>query len=119
MKLPVRHTPLAYLRNGASRSGEAGSALLVVFILLTLMVTFVVSQSLTLHHLKRELRLIERRQLQRYEAVADANAPARLQKRVARRLRPASDVAGTNAPVPLQKGKDEPQRGATNFRQNP
>ncbi|MEK7686068.1 MAG: hypothetical protein AAB466_11660 [Verrucomicrobiota bacterium] len=89
MKLPVRYTPAACVRNGASRSGEAGSALLVVFILLTLMVTFVVSQSLTLHYLKRELRLIERRQLQRYEAVAGANAPARLQNGQAQ-LRPGT-----------------------------
>ncbi len=119
MKMSGHHTWAACLRNGASRSGEAGSALLVVFILLTLMVVFVVSQSLTLHHLKRELRLIERRQLQRHEAVAGAKAPARLQKRVARRLRPASDAAGVAVPASLPKGHDQPQPGTSDSEPKP
>jgi type II secretory pathway component PulK len=42
-----------------------GSAVLIVLVLLTLMAAIVVSNNLTLHHLERNLRLIERKQLKR------------------------------------------------------
>jgi hypothetical protein len=42
-----------------------------MFIMLSIMVTFVISNSLTMHHLKRELRLIEQRQLRKFKP-ADA-----------------------------------------------
>jgi hypothetical protein len=41
------------------------SAVLIVLVLLTLMAAIVVSNNLTLHHLERNLRLIERKQLKR------------------------------------------------------
>ena len=53
------------------QSTERGSATLVVFILLTIMVTLVVANSVTLHRLRGELRLIERVQLKKY----GTNAP--------------------------------------------
>ena len=49
-----------------SRRSERGSATLVVFILLTIMVALVAANSVTLHRLRGELRLIEREQLKRY-----------------------------------------------------
>ena len=55
---------------------EHGSATLVVFILLTIMVTLVVANARTLHHLKWELRLIEQRQLKKFNA--PTNAPPAL-----------------------------------------
>ncbi len=60
-------------RIGRSRGTKRGSATLVVFILLTIMVALIVANSVTLHHLRRELRLIERGQLKKYETNA---APA-------------------------------------------
>jgi hypothetical protein len=41
------------------------SAVLIVLVLLTLMAAIVVSNNLTLHHLERNLRLIEQKQLKR------------------------------------------------------
>lgn len=61
---------------GSLRSAESGSAVLIVLILLSLMVTLVVNQSLALHHLKQELQLIEHRQLQWPGAVTRTNTPA-------------------------------------------
>jgi hypothetical protein len=43
-----------------------GSATLVVFILLTIMVALIAANTRTLHHLKGELRLIEQRQLKKF-----------------------------------------------------
>ena len=60
---------------------ERGSATLVVFILLTIMVALVVANSVTLHHLRGELRLIEREQLKKY----GTNAPPALRAQPERR----------------------------------
>ena len=61
-------------RIGRAPGPERGSATLVVFILLTIMVTLVVANSVTLHRLRGELRLIERVQLKKY----GTNAPPAL-----------------------------------------
>ena len=60
---------------------ERGSATLVVFILLTIMVAFIAANSVTLHHLGGELRLIEREQLKKY----GTNAPPALRAQPGRR----------------------------------
>ena len=65
------------------RCAERGSASLVVFILLTIMVTLLVANSVTLHHLRGELRLIEREQLKKY----GTNAPPALRAQPERRAR--------------------------------
>ena len=70
-------------RIGRSRSPERGSATLVVFILLTIMLALLVANSATLHHLRGELRLIERGQLKKY----GTNAPAALRALPERRAR--------------------------------
>ena len=62
---------------------EHGSATLVVFILLTIMVTLLVANSVTLHHLRMEMRLIEREQLKKY----GTNAPPALRAQPERRAR--------------------------------
>jgi hypothetical protein len=52
-----------------SRTGgstERGSATLVVFILLIIIVALLAANSVTLHHLRGELRLIEGEQLKKY-----------------------------------------------------
>jgi hypothetical protein len=59
-------TDLSFCHSGKRpcRAGERGWATLIVLALLTIMVTLMVANSLTLHHLNQELRLIEQRQLQ-------------------------------------------------------
>jgi hypothetical protein len=64
-----------------ARCPERGSATLVIFILLTIMVTLIVANTVTLHHLRGELRLIERGQLKKYET----NAPPALRAQLERR----------------------------------
>jgi len=59
---------------GRSVGPERGSATLVVFILLSILVALIVANSVTLHHLRGELRLIERVQLKKY----GTNAPPAL-----------------------------------------
>ena len=70
-------------RIGRLRCAERGSATLVVFILLTIMVALLVANSVTLHHLRGELRLIERGQLKKY----GTNAPPALRAQSERRAR--------------------------------
>ncbi len=48
------------------RHGKSGFAVLGVFVLLTLMVVFVMSNTVVLNQLHREIRLIERRQLEKF-----------------------------------------------------
>ena len=66
---------------GRLRCGERGSATLVVFILLTIMVTLLVANSVTLHHLRGELRLIEREQLKKYGTNAAPALRAQAERR--------------------------------------
>ena len=61
---------------------ERGSATLVVFILLTVMVALIAANSVTLHRLRGELRLIEREQLKRY----GTNVPPVLRAQAERRV---------------------------------
>jgi len=68
-------------RIGRSRGTKRGSATLVVFILLTIMVALIAVNSVTLHHLRGELRLIERGQLKKY----GTNAPTALRAQAVRR----------------------------------
>ena len=63
------------------RATERGSATLVVFILLIIMVALIAANSVTLYHLRRELRLIERVQLKKY----GTNAPPVLRTQPERR----------------------------------
>ena len=58
----------------SSHSAERGSAVLVILVMLTIMVTFAIANSRTTYHLKRELQLIEKRQLKRYESTAGNHA---------------------------------------------
>ncbi len=55
---------------------QLGAAALVVLILLFLMMAFIVGNSVTLHKLKRELRLVETRQTQRHSATHSKARPA-------------------------------------------
>ena len=68
-------------RIGRAPGPERGSATLVVFILLTIMVALLVANSVALHHLRGELRLIERGQLKKY----GTNAPPALRAQRERR----------------------------------
>jgi len=70
-------------RIGRALGAERGSATLVVFILLTIMVALTMANSVTLHHLRGELRLIERGQLKKY----GTNAPPALRAQSERRAR--------------------------------
>lgn len=67
MKIRFRPSPAARQR---------GAAALIVLILLFLMVAFIAGNSVTLHKLKRELRLVETRQVQRYSAAPPKSRPA-------------------------------------------
>jgi len=70
----------------ARRGKEDGFAVLVIFVLLTIMVVFVTSNALVLRHLHQEIKLVEKRQLKKFEAA------------------PANPLVQTNAPnVGLEK----------------
>jgi hypothetical protein len=58
----------------SSHSAERGSAVLVILVMLSIMVTFAIANSRTTYHLKRELQLIEKRQLKRHESTAENHA---------------------------------------------
>jgi len=64
----------------ARHGKENGFAVLVVFILMSIMVVFVTSNALVLHHLHQEIKLVEKRQLKKFEAA------------------PANSLVQTNAP---------------------
>jgi type II secretory pathway component PulK len=59
MKIPREHF---------TRHGERGMATLILFVLLAVMVVLVAAESSSLLHLRRELQLLERRQIQRLDA---------------------------------------------------
>src|SRR5438552_12357070 len=77
----------------SSRSAERGSAVLVILVMLSIMVTFAIANSRTTHHLQRELQLIEKRQLKRYESAAVNQAALGSQK--AETLLAATDQSAT------------------------
>ena len=56
------------------RRGERGSAAIVVLVLLFLIVAFAAGNTVTLRSLKRELQLVEQRQLTKYGAAAVTNS---------------------------------------------
>ena len=68
-------------RRGRTTSHERGSATLVIFILLTIMVALIVANAVTLHHLRGELRLIERGQLKKYGTNALSALRVQLERR--------------------------------------
>ncbi len=65
-------------RSGAS-SGEGGSAVFVVIVLLAIMTMLVIGNTIVLRQLKQELRLIEQRQVKKLELLSPValNAGAR------------------------------------------
>ena len=58
------------MKLSAQRKRERGTILLVVMMLLAVMCVFMLCTTETLFSLKKELRLIEKKQLQRYEKTA-------------------------------------------------
>ena len=73
---------------------ERGSALLVVFILLTILGAIALSNSIVLRNLKREIKLVERQQLKKYTL---DQTPGREPKKA--RPQPRTQPVGqTNAP---------------------
>src|SRR5438045_3690704 len=78
----------------SSRSAERGSAVLVILVMLSIMVTFAIANSRTTHHLQRELQLIEKRQLKRHESTAVNHAALGSQQ--AETLLPATDQSATS-----------------------
>ncbi|MCS7337249.1 MAG: hypothetical protein NZ739_03295 [Verrucomicrobiae bacterium] len=71
MKLHRTTRAFAQLNNAdvhCSRHGKSGFAVLGVFVLLTLMVVLVMSNTVVLNQLHREIRLIEQRQLEKFRS---------------------------------------------------
>ena len=64
----------------SSHNAERGSAVLVILVMLSIMVTFAIANSRTTYHLQRDLQLIEKRQLKRYESMAGNHAALGSQK---------------------------------------
>ena len=70
--------PLRFRNNGLIRPADAkkrerGSAILVVLVLMGIMTTLVICNSVTLRQLRQELNLIERQQLKKFEGRARAD----------------------------------------------
>jgi type II secretory pathway component PulK len=57
------------------RRGQSGSAVVVVLVLLFIMVVFVTANTITLNSLRRQVKLVEQRQIQRL-AQSVTNQPA-------------------------------------------
>lgn len=51
----------------SSRESEGGSATILVLALVAIMMVFLTANQLVLHNLKRELRLLEQKQLKRFQ----------------------------------------------------
>lgn len=51
----------------SSRESEGGSATILVLALVAIMMVFLTANQLVLHNLKRELRLVEQKQLKRFQ----------------------------------------------------
>ena len=73
---------------------QRGAAALIVLILLFLMVAFIAGNSVTLHKLQRELRLVETRQLQRYSPKAPKASPSASTNATEGAAAPATPLAG-------------------------
>ena len=65
-------------RNGVGRpGGERGSATILVLALVAIMAVFLTSNQRVLHSLKREVQLVEQKQLKKFQApTAKPDAPA-------------------------------------------
>ena len=61
---------------GSLRHSDRGSAVIMIFALITIVGALAVSNATVLANLKRELQLVERRQLQHSGAIARTNQPA-------------------------------------------
>ena len=61
------------------RRGERGSATILVLALVAIMMVFVTANQLVLHNLKRELRIVEQKQLKKFQSptAKPAAPPAR------------------------------------------
>jgi len=77
----------------AARSTERGSAVLIILIVVSLMLSFMFANSKSLRHLKEEMRLIEQRQLQQLKKHTGS---------------PAAKPAGATNSVSGQPGKTVP-----------
>lgn len=78
------------------RSHQAGSAVIVILLLLAIMLIYITANLKTLQSLKRELKLIETRQVQHWTGLNAAPAPASLTQ--TNLAPPASPGAGN--PIP-------------------
>ena len=66
-----------YLVSSRTRYREAGSATVLVFALITILVIYLNGNQRALHTAKRELRLLEERQLKKFQAPPrSSNLPA-------------------------------------------
>jgi hypothetical protein len=78
------------------RSRQAGSAVVVILLLLAIMLIYITANLKALHSLKRELKLIETRQVQHWTRLNALPAPASLTQ--TNLPTPANPVAGD--PIP-------------------
>jgi hypothetical protein len=74
----IFHPPdlAAVISARARRGSRSGFTVLVVLALLLIMASFAIGNNIALHHLQRELRLIERRQQNRLATTNQMNGPA-------------------------------------------
>jgi hypothetical protein len=74
MKIALRVKSGSKAPQDAARSARAGSALMIVLVLLSLMAAMMVSNAVALRRLKVELRLLDQKQQQRISQT-QTNAP--------------------------------------------
>ncbi len=79
MKIALFRTPRIASCVSPSRRRQQGTAMIVVLALLAIILIYVADNLQTLHHLGRELKLLEQRQIRRLQAAPETtNSPPQI-----------------------------------------
>jgi hypothetical protein len=95
MRIPTCHSLSTRRTDSTSRRQQGGMAVIVVIALVAIILVYVAGNIRALHHLTGELRLVEKAQKQRLEAVSGAgvrtNSVLKAGTRAASKLPPAAE----------------------------
>ena len=96
MKIVLHHAFHLTHRAASPRRRQQGTAMIVVLALLAIVLIYVGDNLKTLHHLSRELKLVERHQTRRLEALSRTNFVEKLE------LRTSNSETNPNGQKPSQ-----------------